>query len=137
MTGYPLLIEARDVKVSEVEFNPDFISRILPKVDWDCLCRAAEQLGHAEDLPRLSTLFCTFFCTFFIPPGLKIVLPSRFHSIGYVPHLPRTIMRDVIFETETAASAVWRATMGHHISEPIFCYSFLPASLIPPCSVLA
>ncbi len=52
MTGYPLLIEARDVKVSEVEFNPDFISRILPKVDWESLCRAAEQLGHAEDLPR-------------------------------------------------------------------------------------
>jgi hypothetical protein len=52
VTGYPLLIEARDVKVSEVEFNPDFISRILPKVDWESLCRAAEQLGHAEDLPR-------------------------------------------------------------------------------------
>jgi multifunctional methyltransferase subunit TRM112 len=52
VTGYPLLIEARDVKVSEVEFNPDFISRILPKVDWDCLCSAAQQLGHAEDLPR-------------------------------------------------------------------------------------
>lgn len=31
-TGYPLLIEARDVKVSEVEFNPDFISRLIPKV---------------------------------------------------------------------------------------------------------
>jgi len=50
-TGYPLLIEARDVKVSEVEFNPDFISRIIPKVDWDCLRRAAEQLGHLDDLP--------------------------------------------------------------------------------------
>ena len=31
ITGYPLLIEARDVKVSEVDFNPDFISRIIPK----------------------------------------------------------------------------------------------------------
>ncbi|XP_023340312.1 multifunctional methyltransferase subunit TRM112-like protein [Eurytemora carolleeae] len=51
-TGYPLLIEARDVKVSEVEFNPDFISRIIPKVDWDCLRRAAEQLGHLDDLPQ-------------------------------------------------------------------------------------
>ena len=64
MTGYPLLIEARDVKVSEVEFNPDFISRILPKVDWDCLCRAAEQLGHAEDLPRLRLFFALFFALF-------------------------------------------------------------------------
>ena len=51
-TGYPLTIEARDVKVSEVEFNPEFVSRIIPKIDWDCLCRAAEQLGHLDDLPK-------------------------------------------------------------------------------------
>jgi multifunctional methyltransferase subunit TRM112 len=51
-TGYPLGIQARDVKVSEVEFNQDFIARVIPKVDWDCLCRAAEQLGHLEDLPK-------------------------------------------------------------------------------------
>ena len=52
VTGYPLTIQARDVKVSEVEFNQDFIARIIPKIDWECLCRAAEQLGHLEDLPK-------------------------------------------------------------------------------------
>jgi len=52
VTGYPLAIQARDVKVSEVEFNQDFISRIIPKIDWECLCRAAEQLGHLDDLPK-------------------------------------------------------------------------------------
>ena len=41
------------VKVSEVEFNQDFIARVIPKIDWDCLCRAAEQLGHLEDLPKV------------------------------------------------------------------------------------
>jgi len=51
-TGYPLAIQARDVKVSEVEFNQEFMSRIIPKIDWECLCRAAEQLGHLEDLPK-------------------------------------------------------------------------------------
>ena len=40
-------------KVSEVEFNQDFIARVIPKIDWDCLCRAAEQLGHLEDLPKV------------------------------------------------------------------------------------
>ena len=49
--GFPLLIEARDVKVSEAEFNPDFIAKIIPKVDWDALRRAADQLGHLDDLP--------------------------------------------------------------------------------------
>ena len=32
--GFPLLIEARDVKVSEAEFNPDFIVKIIPKVKY-------------------------------------------------------------------------------------------------------
>ena len=39
-------------QVSEVEFNQDFIARVIPKIDWECLCRAAEQLGHLEDLPK-------------------------------------------------------------------------------------
>jgi len=51
VTGYPLEIQARDVKVMEVEFNQEFVARIIPKVDWECLCRAAEQLGHLDDLP--------------------------------------------------------------------------------------
>jgi len=51
VTGYPLLIEARDVKVSEVEFNAEFVSRVLPKIDWESLRQAAEQLGHQSDLP--------------------------------------------------------------------------------------
>ena len=51
VTGYPLQIEARDVKVLEVDFKQDFVARIIPKVDWECLCRAAEQLGHLDDLP--------------------------------------------------------------------------------------
>ena len=51
VTGYPLQIQARDVKVMEVEFKQDFVARIIPKVDWECLCRAAEQLGHLDDLP--------------------------------------------------------------------------------------
>ena len=51
-TGYPLIIQARDVKVMEVDFKPEFVSRIIPKIDWDCLCRAAEELGHLNDLPK-------------------------------------------------------------------------------------
>ena len=45
----PLAIQARAAKVSEFELNQDFISRIIPKIDWECLCRAAEQLGHLDD----------------------------------------------------------------------------------------
>ncbi|TRY63945.1 hypothetical protein TCAL_03581, partial [Tigriopus californicus] len=43
--GFPLVIQAKDVKVSEVEFNPDFIARIIPKLDWPEVCRAAQELN--------------------------------------------------------------------------------------------
>ncbi|KAF7265296.1 tRNA methyltransferase subunit 11-2 [Rhynchophorus ferrugineus] len=50
--GYPLTINASDVRVADVDFNPDFISRLIPKIDWPVLYNAAESLGHVEDLPK-------------------------------------------------------------------------------------
>ncbi len=38
--------QATDVKVHEVDFNPDFIARIIPKLDWAEVCRAAETLNQ-------------------------------------------------------------------------------------------
>ncbi|CAG0883916.1 unnamed protein product [Darwinula stevensoni] len=52
VTGFPLKLTARDVKVSEVDFNKDFIVRILPKLDWEALCQAVESIGQGTDLPR-------------------------------------------------------------------------------------
>ncbi|XP_048885623.1 multifunctional methyltransferase subunit TRM112-like protein [Brienomyrus brachyistius] len=49
--GYPLLIKATEVKVSEVEFNPEFVSRMIPKLEWVALVQAAEGLGHLNELP--------------------------------------------------------------------------------------
>ncbi|XP_030622385.1 multifunctional methyltransferase subunit TRM112-like protein isoform X1 [Chanos chanos] len=52
--GYPLLIKATEVRVNEVEFNPQFVSRMIPKLEWSALVQAAEgllQLGHLQDLP--------------------------------------------------------------------------------------
>lgn len=50
--GYPLKIQALDVKTAEVDFNPEFLSRIIPKLDWVVLCEAAESIGQLADLPR-------------------------------------------------------------------------------------
>ncbi|XP_047210063.1 multifunctional methyltransferase subunit TRM112-like protein [Girardinichthys multiradiatus] len=49
--GYPLLIKATEVKVNEVEFNPKFVCRMIPKLEWSTLVQAADQLGHREELP--------------------------------------------------------------------------------------
>ncbi|KAG7464449.1 hypothetical protein MATL_G00165700 [Megalops atlanticus] len=49
--GYPLLIKATEVKVSEVEFNPQFVIRMIPKLEWPSLVQAAAGLGYLNDLP--------------------------------------------------------------------------------------
>ena len=56
-------------KVSEVEFNQDFIARVIPKIDWDCLCRAAEQLGHLEDLPKVD------------PDARSMIIIHHYHNL--------------------------------------------------------
>ncbi|XP_044260253.1 multifunctional methyltransferase subunit TRM112-like protein [Tribolium madens] len=50
--GYPLGITASDVRVSEVDFNPDFVAKIIPKVDWGVLYNAAQSIGQLEGLPK-------------------------------------------------------------------------------------
>lgn len=52
VTGYPLSINATDIKINEVEFNSEFISRIIPKIDWNVLWAAADSIGHSKDLPK-------------------------------------------------------------------------------------
>ena len=44
-------LQAKDVKVCEVEFNSEFVARVIPKLDWPEVVRAAEQLGQLGDLP--------------------------------------------------------------------------------------
>ncbi|XP_017780470.1 PREDICTED: multifunctional methyltransferase subunit TRM112-like protein [Nicrophorus vespilloides] len=50
--GYPLGINVVDIKVTEVDFNPEFISRIIPKLDWSVLWKAADTIGQLDDLPK-------------------------------------------------------------------------------------
>ncbi|KAG5853080.1 multifunctional methyltransferase subunit TRM112-like protein isoform X1 [Anguilla rostrata] len=50
--GYPLLIKATEVKVIEVEFKPQFVSRMIPKLEWTAFVQAADTLGHLNDLPN-------------------------------------------------------------------------------------
>ncbi|XP_025414223.1 multifunctional methyltransferase subunit TRM112-like protein [Sipha flava] len=49
--GYPLRIVAKDVKISESEYNMEFVLKMIPKLDWKVLVNAAEQIGHGNNLP--------------------------------------------------------------------------------------
>lgn len=44
------MLQAKEVKVNEVDFNPEFISRMIQKVDWPALCKAAENVKRKHDL---------------------------------------------------------------------------------------
>ncbi|XP_073947320.1 tRNA methyltransferase subunit 11-2 [Choristoneura fumiferana] len=51
-TGYPLTITATSIKVIQVDFNPEFITRVIPKLNWDVLWTAADSIGHSDGLPK-------------------------------------------------------------------------------------
>jgi len=42
--GYPLKVQATKVVMNAVDFNADFISRMIPKLDWDALRRTAQSV---------------------------------------------------------------------------------------------
>ncbi|XP_061462757.1 multifunctional methyltransferase subunit TRM112-like protein isoform X1 [Rhineura floridana] len=46
-----LCSEATEVKMNNVDFNPEFTARMIPKVEWGALVEAAESLGQRSDLP--------------------------------------------------------------------------------------
>jgi len=50
---FPLLIKPAEggVRVVDQEFNPDFIRRMLGRIEWGALREAMEWLGHAGKLP--------------------------------------------------------------------------------------
>ncbi|XP_078394415.1 multifunctional methyltransferase subunit TRM112-like protein, partial [Cetorhinus maximus] len=50
--GFPLLLRATEVKINSVDFNQEFISRMIPKMEWGALVDAAESIGHRNDLPK-------------------------------------------------------------------------------------
>uniref|UniRef100_UPI00358E29BF multifunctional methyltransferase subunit TRM112-like protein n=1 Tax=Myxine glutinosa TaxID=7769 RepID=UPI00358E29BF len=51
VSGYPLRIKAKEVQLNAVDFNAEFISRMIPKLEWKALREAAESVGHLNDLP--------------------------------------------------------------------------------------
>lgn len=45
------MFQATDVRVSSVEFNAEFVSKMIPRLDYKVLWQAANTLGYSEGLP--------------------------------------------------------------------------------------
>ena len=53
-----LIFQVANVVVNEVDFNPEFISRMIPKVEWPALLQAAEQVTTN----KIKIILCNSFC---------------------------------------------------------------------------
>ncbi|XP_007998155.3 multifunctional methyltransferase subunit TRM112-like protein [Chlorocebus sabaeus] len=42
--GFPLRLQATEVRICPVEFNPNFVARMIPKVEWAAFLEAADNL---------------------------------------------------------------------------------------------
>lgn len=49
--GFPLKVEADDVQVKEADYNPEFLTRMIKKLEWKALIDTAQSLGHGKNLP--------------------------------------------------------------------------------------
>lgn len=38
--------QAKDIRVSETDFNMEFVARIIPKLDWNTLWQAADKVRY-------------------------------------------------------------------------------------------
>lgn len=72
----PFHRQATEVKVNEVEFNPQFVSRMIPKLEWSALVQAAEQVtvsctrswvyfSEPERFPSGAFSVCFSLCLYF------------------------------------------------------------------------
>ncbi|XP_059613369.1 multifunctional methyltransferase subunit TRM112-like protein [Phlebotomus argentipes] len=50
--GYPLKLNVVQKEIKNSEYNPEFITRMIPRLDWSGVCFAAEQVGCGGDLPK-------------------------------------------------------------------------------------
>ena len=59
---YPLKLEVTDKKINDIEFNPDFVTRMMEKIDWKVLkaaaelCYAAEKASGEEINPKIAQI---------------------------------------------------------------------------------
>ena len=52
--GYPFKIDAEKIETREVDYDPDFLRHIFPRLQWDALREGAEAL-EAGSLPETVT----------------------------------------------------------------------------------
>ncbi|CAO1301017.1 unnamed protein product [Diamesa hyperborea] len=50
--GYPLKLNIVEKKIQTTDFNQEFITRMLPRLDWSAIKIAADIIGCGQDFPQ-------------------------------------------------------------------------------------
>ncbi|KIJ09316.1 hypothetical protein PAXINDRAFT_164387 [Paxillus involutus ATCC 200175] len=50
--NFPLMFQDVQIELREAEFNPDFVTNILPRLEWGALVDAAKQVGDTSLPPE-------------------------------------------------------------------------------------
>jgi multifunctional methyltransferase subunit TRM112 len=53
--SFPLHFHDAELEQQELDFQPEFIRNVLPRVDWDSLRITANEVGHDMASPRHTT----------------------------------------------------------------------------------
>lgn len=56
-----ICLQAKDVKISESEYNMEFVLKMIPKLDWKVLVNAAEQVRYGLSTHKRTILVDCFF----------------------------------------------------------------------------
>lgn len=49
--GFPLIVQATKVEDVEADFNPEFVKRMIPKLKWFAVAKAAQEIGRDDVCP--------------------------------------------------------------------------------------
>ncbi|KAL1774053.1 multifunctional methyltransferase subunit TRM112 [Sigmodon hispidus] len=107
--GFSLRLQATEVCINPMEFNPDFVARMIPKVEWAALVQAADTLNLAE-VPKEPTEGYEHDETFFLRKMHHVLLevdvlegtlqcPESGHLFPISHGIPNMLLNDE--ETET------------------------------------
>ena len=80
-------MKARKVEVKEVDYNPEFIARMIPKIDWPALRQATQQVSTCTRLACTQTSDTT--SKYMYQTGL---LSDKLHTTQQVSAMLTTII---------------------------------------------
>ncbi|CAG8755287.1 37769_t:CDS:2, partial [Gigaspora margarita] len=123
--NFPLRLFDVELEIHEIEFNPQFLQSLLPKLDWNAFISTANQIGITslpQTLPEeidedfLKNLHRILFEIAEVPTFVQYVLFIALGSAVWVVVSEAAAWAVVVLQTE-----IWSSSSGSS-SDGLFCH---------------